>query len=100
MSKHRYTVNQTRMPLCRIFRMGLSCLPLTEIGQLERNHRDFGPWIELCSLTFRGIIRQVGRVAIRNVCQTIVTFHPHSWSSPAPPRRAGDTTRSALGEGG
>jgi hypothetical protein len=79
-SKHRYTANQTRMPLFRIFGIALCRIPLPEIGQLERSHRDSVPWIRPCPLT--------------------LTFHPHLRPSRAPPRRTGDTARSSLGESG
>jgi hypothetical protein len=98
-SKHRYTVNQTECHSVGFFTIGLSRTP-TEIGQLERNHRNSVPWIHPCALTPRGIIPHVGKLAIRNVCQTPVIFHPHSWPSPTLLRRAGDTIRSALGESG
>jgi hypothetical protein len=96
MSRHRYTVNHIRMRLFRIVRMGLSRIPLTEIGQLEPNHRDSVPWIHPCPLTARGIIRHVGRLAIRNVFQMTVTFRRYLRPNPAMPCRAGDTIRSSL----
>jgi hypothetical protein len=42
------------------------------------------------------MIPRLGRRAIRVICQAAVTFHRHLWASPVPPRRASDTTRSAL----
>jgi hypothetical protein len=75
---------------------GISSSPVTDIGQIEQNHRDLLPWIASSSLSVCRIIPPLGRPAIRNISQTTVTFHPHLKLSLALPRRASNTTRSAL----